>query len=174
MNPTSVQPQQSRVVNSTRDPAQPQPQWDVFVSHRGPDTKWNFVEDMKRELPGRRVFLDMDDLHVGAEGWEQILQALTTARIVLVVISPGFQSSAWCLEELRIALLRRHTVRLVYWDTGHGQVDEGALLEALKDYRASIPQHQSPARSSATVIAAWRAALLDAAGIVARLHKSSF
>ena len=129
---------------------------------------------MKIELPGRRVFVDKDDLYIGQSGWQQILKALTAARIVLVVISPGFQSSAWCLEELRIALLRPETVRLVYWDTKHGHVDEAALADAWKDYKRSIQLQQSPALSEDGVIAAWRAALVAAAGIVARLYKPSF
>ncbi len=154
-------------------PSPGQPQWDVFISHRGPDTKGNVVEAIKRELLGRRVFVDKDDLLNGTKNWPQILQALTTARLVLVVITSQFQQSAWCLEELRIALLRPRNIRIVYWDAKRGHVDEVALAEAMKGFQKSsqLKLHHDPAQSSEAVAAAWRAALREAAEIVAKSHK---
>ncbi len=106
--PPQVQPQ-----SGTPTAAVSHTDWDVFVSHRGPDTKWNFAEDMKVELPDRNVFVDKSDLHPGPNGtgWDSILYALTTARVVLVVLSDRFQESAYCMEELRIAQQRPDTVR---------------------------------------------------------------
>ena len=119
------------------------------------------------------MFLDKDDLHLGEQSWQKILQALTTARIVLVVISPGFQRSAWCLEELRIALLRPGTVRIVYWDMEPGDLDEPALAEAAEKYEGCSRLHDSPVPLAGLPVEVWRRALDEAAALTGKVHKKS-
>ncbi|KAK9824193.1 hypothetical protein WJX72_008440 [[Myrmecia] bisecta] len=63
--------------------------YDVFVSHRGPDTKRNFVELLLDKLRGREVFVDKWGLEPGVFNWDTIKAALRwlealecTAKIV--------------------------------------------------------------------------------------------
>ena len=56
--------------NGSAAPAQPP--WDVFVSHRGPDTKMGFVDALQRHMKARRVFVDRVGLQPGQRNWETI------------------------------------------------------------------------------------------------------
>ena len=67
---------QSSLVSSTSGVAVPDTDrplpWDVFVSHRGPDTKMGFVDALQRHMQARRVFVDRFGLQPGQRNWDTI------------------------------------------------------------------------------------------------------
>jgi hypothetical protein len=140
--------------------------WDLFVSHRGPDTKRSFVEYLQLALPGRNVFVDRTSLRKGDVGWETIKGALCTSRIVLIVLSSRYQESPWCLEELRIAFQLRKQGKLdivlvVCYGVGVQRIDEDALNKSLREW-----QHYG----ADNPVAGWREALEAARGITGSWH----
>lgn len=140
--------------------------WDVFVSHRGPDTKRNFVEYLQLALPGRNIFVDRVSLRKADVGWETIVGALSTARIVLIVLSPEYQRSFWCLEELRIAFQQREQgkadIHVVAFGTGVQKIDMDALNDSLQQWQ----QHYG----AGNPLADWQDALQYARGITGSWH----
>ena len=91
--------------------------FDVFLSHRGPDSKLEFCSFLYESLrrAGLRPFVDNKNIRKGEEGWQQIETALRGAKLVLVVFSEGFTRSQWCLDELEIMMQQPGKVMPVFY-----------------------------------------------------------
>lgn len=76
--------------------------YDVFLSFRGKDTRYNFVghlhEDLKRN--GIDTFLDDEGLRRGSDIGPTLLQTIKESRIAVIVFSKNYPDSCWCLNEL--------------------------------------------------------------------------
>ena len=143
---------------------------DVFISHRGPDTKLKLVSHLKGRL-GRAnldVFLD-SDLKLGSSAWPGVLAKLRGATRVVLVLSPQFEDSWYCLEELRIAVERRQPLSVlpVFIDREPGDYDDDKLERAFKKLRNDMP------RAPASIVGRWRSAFHDVGQITGLKHDSS-
>ncbi|KAG0586335.1 hypothetical protein KC19_2G083500 [Ceratodon purpureus] len=80
--------------------------YDVFISHRGPDAKTGFVSFLHRDLKaaGLLPFLDCKSIDMGEDSWECIEDAIRKTSIAVVVFSESFAQSEWCLRELHVML----------------------------------------------------------------------
>lgn len=77
--------------------------YDVFISHCGQDCKRDFAVLLRRELQelaGVRCFFDERDLHPGDNAAKEMLAAMQSARIGIVILSQGFFAREWCIKEL--------------------------------------------------------------------------
>jgi hypothetical protein len=133
----------------------------VFISHRGPDTKTTFVDGLRRELPGRRVFVD-EYMDKGVDNWATIKSTLDQARVVVLVLSPGYHESPWCLEEMRLAFEAGKETRVIFFNTTPGQVDKLNLKPALRK-----AQQSSQLACNQDLLSKWQAALAQAKTVVA-------
>ncbi|KAL2559604.1 transmembrane receptor [Forsythia ovata] len=96
--------------DSESTPAAFRLKWDVFLSFRGEDTRNNFTDLLYNTLFSNdiRVFRDNDGMDRGDEIAPSLLEAIEDSAAAVVVISPKYASSRWCLEELaRICELRK-------------------------------------------------------------------
>ncbi|KAM5573635.1 hypothetical protein ABKV19_013265 [Rosa sericea] len=80
-------------------------QWkyDVFLSFRGADTRRSIASEIYDGLQNKRgikTFLDDQDLEVGDVISPSLLTAIEESRFAIVVLSPNYAFSTWCLEEL--------------------------------------------------------------------------
>ncbi|KAI3796951.1 hypothetical protein L1987_39638 [Smallanthus sonchifolius] len=82
----------------------PRPGWkhDVFLSFRGEDTRYNFVDHLYTALiqHGIDVFKDDKTLPIGQPISPELLKAIEESRFAVVVFSEKYAESSWCLEEL--------------------------------------------------------------------------
>jgi hypothetical protein len=134
----------------------------VFVSHRGPDTKGTWADGISVQLGHRKVFVDKYSLKNGTKAWDDIRHALQAANIVVLVMSPRFQESAYCLEELRLAMERARNesrVRMVFQDQPPGQVNKDQLKKAAKEYR-----NDCRLGTDTDIVAKWKNAIKEAGG----------
>jgi hypothetical protein len=76
--------------------------YDVFISFRGADTRNTFVDHLYAHLTRKGIFAFKDDkrLEKGKPLSPQLLQAIQSSRISIVVFSERFANSTWCLEEM--------------------------------------------------------------------------
>ncbi|XP_004309608.1 PREDICTED: disease resistance protein At4g27190-like [Fragaria vesca subsp. vesca] len=77
--------------------------YDVFLSFRGPDTRRGITSQLYDQLHNKRrvaTFMDDRDLEVGDAISPTLLKAIEESRFAIVVLSPNYASSTWCLEEL--------------------------------------------------------------------------
>jgi hypothetical protein len=88
--------------------------YDVFLSHRGPDTKTGFVgflyEDLKKH--GIQPYLDCKSICIGEECWESIEDGIKNTPIAVVVFSERYAESEWCLKELNV-MLEAHSCKKI-------------------------------------------------------------
>ncbi|KAG0562812.1 hypothetical protein KC19_9G173000 [Ceratodon purpureus] len=77
-------------------------QYDVFLCHRGPDTKFGFASYLSERLEGAglRPFLDYKSIVHGQDSQACMDSAVKTTPIALVIFSEKFVDSEWCLNEL--------------------------------------------------------------------------
>ncbi|KAG0584173.1 hypothetical protein KC19_3G190400 [Ceratodon purpureus] len=89
--------------------------YDVFLSHRGPDTKTGFVSYLYNALKdaGLRPFLDCKSIDKGQPSWNCIEHAIRTAPVALVIFSESFAQSEWCLKELHVMLESQPSVKVL-------------------------------------------------------------
>ena len=89
---------------------------DCFMSHRGPDTKRDYVVPLAktlRELYEFKIFVDCEPVNelsrnaLDLDKGEVIRHSLWKCRVVLVFLSRDFHNSKWCLLELYTALYRQ-------------------------------------------------------------------
>ncbi|XP_050276920.1 disease resistance protein RPV1-like isoform X2 [Quercus robur] len=76
--------------------------WHVFLSFRGEDTRYPFINNLYTTLhnKGIRAFRDDDGLRRGDEIAPTLLDAIEESAASIVIISQNYASSRWCLEEL--------------------------------------------------------------------------
>ncbi|KAL6182236.1 hypothetical protein ACLB2K_043659 [Fragaria x ananassa] len=81
------------------------PRWkhDVFINFRGMDTRNGFLSHLHDELQNTENLNIVRDDGPDAKGQliaPYLLKAIEESRFALVVLSPNFAGSSWCLEEL--------------------------------------------------------------------------
>lgn len=91
-------------------------EYDVFLNHRGPDTKKNFASFLYRRLHlhGFQAFLDQKELQQGDNFDSQIKAAIKSASVHVAIFSPRYAESPWCLKELLLMLETGATIIPVF------------------------------------------------------------
>ena len=134
--------------------------YDVFVSFRGDDIRTNFKAYLLAafDLKRIRAFRDDVDLRRGAEIGPELLKAIETSRIAVVVFTKNYATSSWCLDELvkimECKKLLYQRVLPIYYDVSQSEVQDqkGIFVEAL----LKGPEDK---------VNNWRAALMEAADL---------
>jgi leucine-rich repeat protein SHOC2 len=137
--------------------------YDVFISHRGPDTKTGFVSFLEKDLraAGLQAFLDCKSINVVEDSWESIEHAIKKTPIAVVIFSERFAESAWCLRELHV-MLHSPGVKVVpvFYNVRPSEVryvESGKLKDGFEKLTS---------RHDKTVIEEWRADLERASQIM--------
>ncbi|KAG0619371.1 hypothetical protein M758_4G134900 [Ceratodon purpureus] len=141
--------------------------YDVFISHRGPDTKTGFVSFLHRDLEaaGLLPFLDCKSIDIGEDSWECIEHAIRKTPIAVVVFSESFAQSKWCLRELHV-MLHTPSVKVlpVFYKVRPSEVrfpESGQLKDG---FQKLIGRHDK------IVIEQWRADLEQASKLMGWEH----
>lgn len=76
--------------------------YDVFLSFRGPDIRYGFVDCLYEFLDtaGFHVFMDNEELRVGEFIARGIQDAINNSKLLIPIFSKGYTSSKWCLMEI--------------------------------------------------------------------------
>nr|AFP55569.1 TIR-NBS-LRR [Rosa rugosa] len=118
-------------------------QWkyDVFLSFRGEDTRKGFTDYLYIELQrqGIRTFRDDPQLERGTAISPELLTAIEQSRFAIVVLSPKYATSTWCLRELSKILEcmeERGTILPIFYevDPSHVRHQRGSFAEAFQEH----------------------------------------
>lgn len=92
--------------------------YDVFISHRGPDSKKTLASHLYYRLVERRLrpFLDREVLQKGQELEIQIKKAIANASVHIVIFSETYGESEWCMNELEGMLETRAPIIPVFYN----------------------------------------------------------
>ncbi|XP_028791380.1 TMV resistance protein N-like [Neltuma alba] len=120
--------------------------YDLFLSFRGEDTRDGFTSELYSALgrSGIHAFMDDEGVERGEEISASLLQAIERSRIALVILSPDYASSRWCLDELvNIIECRRSAAQVVIpifynTDPSHVRKQTGTYGEAMKRHEQRL------------------------------------
>ena len=128
--------------------------YDVFVSyrHKPPVLDWirnHFFPVLEQWLPNAmpvehetRIFIDWDEIEIGAAWPAKLRQALKQSRCVLAVWSPEYFRSDWCLAEWRTLMERERLLGL-----GTEQQSEGLIYPVVFADGEHFPQEAQSTQS---------------------------
>ena len=75
--------------------------YDVFISFRGVDTRYNFTSHLHKALLQKNLETYVDDrLERGDKIEHSLLNAIEDSKLSLLIFSENYASSTWCLNEL--------------------------------------------------------------------------
>ncbi|GLJ16856.1 hypothetical protein SUGI_0290500, partial [Cryptomeria japonica] len=117
--------------------------YDVFINHRGPDTKQTLAASIYRalKLMGLRVFLDEPELDLGDSIPSEIQHAIATSFLHIAILSPTYAESTWCLEELSLMLKTGQTIIPLFYNVDINHIrwirkGDGPYAEAVSKLEA--------------------------------------
>uniref|UniRef100_A0A1J3J249 Protein SUPPRESSOR OF npr1-1, CONSTITUTIVE 1 n=1 Tax=Noccaea caerulescens TaxID=107243 RepID=A0A1J3J249_NOCCA len=131
--------------------------YDVFLSFRGEDTRDNFAGHLYKALDKEvRVFLDDVGMERGHEIDPSLVAAMEDSAAAVVVLSPNYANSHWCLDELaKLCDLRswldRPMLPIFY------KVDPSHVRKQNHHFEKHFEEHAK--RFSEKEIRRWRAAM---------------
>ncbi|XP_030959428.1 TMV resistance protein N-like [Quercus lobata] len=143
-------------------------EYQVFVSFRGADIRTGFKSHFFAALNHERIGAYRDDIDLprGGEIGPELLKAIETSRIAVVVFSKNYATSDWCLDELvkimECKRLLNQRVLPIFYD-----VSQSEVLEQMGNFAEALLKGPEDKVNN------WRAALTEAAGL-AGLHLEQY
>ncbi|XP_054775713.1 disease resistance protein RPV1-like [Prosopis cineraria] len=134
--------------------------WDVFLSFRGADTRGCLTKPLFSSLQshGVRVFYDDDGLDRGDQIAPSLLEAIDDSAASIIIISPNYASSHWCLEELAEICKCRRLILPVFFN-----VDPRDVRKQGGPFEDSFKIHEKKRREDEVI--RWRKAMNKVGGI---------
>ncbi|KAL5196519.1 hypothetical protein ABZP36_000031 [Zizania latifolia] len=100
-----------------------EPRYDVFINHRGVDTKRTVARLLYDRLvvgggggSGIRAFLDNMSMRPGDRLEDRISAAITDCAVAVAIFSPHYCDSEYCLRELAMLVESRKIIIPIFYD----------------------------------------------------------
>lgn len=144
------------------------PSWKfhVFISFRGEETRNKFTDHLYAAFKqsGLTVFKDDIELQRGEPIAPELLNAIDQSLSSVVVLSPDYASSRWCLDELLNILrsriqLGRHVFPIFY------DVDPTDVRHQRGSFAEAFDKHGEKFGSDSEKVRKWREALTEVANL---------
>uniref|UniRef100_A0A7N2L9T0 TIR domain-containing protein n=1 Tax=Quercus lobata TaxID=97700 RepID=A0A7N2L9T0_QUELO len=138
--------------------------YDVFLSFRGEDTRNGFTSHLNGILRynGINTFMD-DELPRGEKISTELLEAIESSKISIIVFSKNYASSTWCLDELVKILECKNSGQMVL--PVFYKVDPSDVRNQQKKIGEALEQHEKKFKDNIEKVQRWRAALNEASHI---------
>ncbi|XP_056171876.1 disease resistance protein L6-like [Syzygium oleosum] len=144
--------------------------YEVFLSFRGPDTRYSFTDHLYNGLhdAGIHAFRDDDELSQGENIRPKLMAAITTSKILIPILSVTYGTSNWCLDELVQIMKRKNNngqmVLPIFYkvkpaDVGH-QI--GSFGKAFHERKRRLLKRSS---FDLTILEKWKQALLEVSNL---------
>ncbi|RXH86811.1 hypothetical protein DVH24_022084 [Malus domestica] len=116
--------------------------YDVFLSFTGVDTRRGFVSHLYHELckyQGITTFYDDRELERGTSISPELLSAIEASHTAIVVLSPKYAHSKWCLDELTNivqCMEARKSILPVFYETNPSDIgnQRASFAEAFTEH----------------------------------------
>ncbi|XP_059439740.1 probable 2' cyclic ADP-D-ribose synthase BdTIR [Corylus avellana] len=91
---------------------------DVFINHRGSDTKKNIAGLLYEHLSrlGIKPFMDSRNMKPGDKLFDEIDAAIGNCKVAVALLSPNYCESRHCLRELTLFMESNKRVLPIFWD----------------------------------------------------------
>lgn len=123
-----------------------QPPCDVFINHRGIDTKKNVAGLLYDQLGQLRLrpFLDSKNMKPGDKLFDKIDNAIRGCKVGVAVFSPRYCNSYFCLHELSLLMETKKRVIPIFCDVKPSELrvkDNGSCAtEDLRRFRWALEE----------------------------------
>nr|XP_023886681.1 TMV resistance protein N-like [Quercus suber] len=143
--------------------------YDVFLSFRGEDTRYNFTSHLYKALCGKgfNTFIDDDNLQRGEEISIELLKAIELSKISIVIFSKNYASSTWCLKELVKILECKNYGQLVL--PVFYNVNPSEVRKQVGKFGIALTKHEE--KENTDKVQSWRAALTKATNLAGFSYK---
>ncbi|KAK3204725.1 hypothetical protein Dsin_018771 [Dipteronia sinensis] len=143
----------------------PQFKYDVFLSFRGEDTRYNFISHLHAALSKKNIKIFIDyQLRKGDEISPSLLTAIEESRISIVVFSKHYASSTWCLQELVKILECREMYGQIVIPVFHG-IYASDVRKQTGTFSDAFAKHEQVFGYKSERLQRWRTALTKAANL---------
>ncbi|XP_068504201.1 disease resistance protein Roq1-like [Phaseolus vulgaris] len=139
--------------------------YDVFLSFRGKDTRYAFTANLFKALDDKGIhsFFDDDKLESGEEITATLVKAIEESRIAIVVLSPNYASSSFCLDEIA-TILHCKTKGLLVIPVFYN-VDPSHVRHQKGSYEEALAKHQKRFKAKKEKLQKWKLALRQVADL---------
>ena len=141
-------------------------QWDydVFLSFRGEDTRNNFTSHLYKALCDKGINTFMDDsLQKGEEISMELVKAIESSMISIVIFSKNFASSTWCLNELVKIFECRNNGQLIY--PIFYKVSPSEIRKQDGEFGIALAEHEEKFKDDKEKVPRWKTTLTEAANL---------
>ncbi|XP_020421241.1 toll/interleukin-1 receptor-like protein [Prunus persica] len=149
---------------STSAPSASPWKYHVFLSFRGIDTRRRFVAHLYHRLWFRSIttFRDDNELVRGTTISPNLLRAIEESRIAIVILSPNYASSSWCLDEVSkiVECMDVDTILPIFYD-----VDPTDVRKQMGTFAEAFNKHKKNFKKDKAKVQRWRAALTKVSNI---------
>ncbi|KAL0007748.1 hypothetical protein SO802_009250 [Lithocarpus litseifolius] len=138
--------------------------YNVFLSFRGEDTRNNFTGHLYKALcdQGINTFID-NSLQKGEEISTELVKAIESSMISIVIFSKNFASSTWCLSELVKIFECRSNGQLVY--PIFYKVSPSEIRKQDGEFGNALVEHEEKFKDDIKKVQRWRTTLTEAANL---------
>lgn len=142
-----------------------QGKYDVFLSFRG-ETRRTFTDHLFKALKDRGINVFRDhEIERGIDLPSILSNAIKESKIAIIVLSPDYASSTWCLQELSKAFEQMKDWKTIqriipiFYNVEPSDVrkQRGTFDESFKKHEENLIEHKR--------LQQWRTALTDVSGI---------
>ncbi|MED6107802.1 hypothetical protein PIB30_017692 [Stylosanthes scabra] len=140
--------------------------YDVFISFRGQDTRYGFTGYLYEALSNKGIhsFIDDQELQKGDEITPSLLRSIQESRIAIIVLSPNYASSSFCLDEL---------VHILHYIKGNNRlvlpvfykVDPSDVRHLKKSFGEAMAKHEERFKNDMNKVHKWKKALHQIANL---------
>ncbi|XP_019168421.1 PREDICTED: TMV resistance protein N-like isoform X2 [Ipomoea nil] len=140
-------------------------EYDVFLSFRGEDTRKTFTDHLYSALHqvGIRTFRDEEELTKGEYLAPELVKAIQSSRIAVIILSKDYASSRWCLDELVeiVELKEKRKLRVfpIFYN-----IDPSEVRKQSGSYGMALSKHKERF-SGSDKVQKWRDALTKVANM---------
>ncbi|XP_058769093.1 disease resistance protein RPV1-like isoform X2 [Vicia villosa] len=136
----------------------------VFLSFRGEDTRQGFTGHLFASLERRgiKTFKDDHDLKRGEVISVELNKAIEESMFAIIILSPNYASSTWCLDELQKILECNKSFGQAVFPIFHG-VDPSDVRHQRGSFTKAFRKHEEKFRKDRNKIQRWRDALREVA-----------
>ncbi|KAK3441468.1 hypothetical protein EUGRSUZ_B01839, partial [Eucalyptus grandis] len=140
--------------------------YEVFLSFSGPDTGDGFTDHLYHGLlrAGIHTFSDDDELCHGEDMKPLLMEAITSSKILIPILSVNYGTSSWCLDELVQIMERKNyngqIVLPIFYKVKPAKVryQTGRFGEAFHERESRLRERSS---FDLAILEKWKQALLE-------------
>ncbi|KAK4596407.1 hypothetical protein RGQ29_014439, partial [Quercus rubra] len=147
--------------------------YDVFLSFRGEDTRNGFTSNLNGILRHNGINTFMDDkLQRGENISTELLEAIESSRISIIVFSKNYAFSTWCLDELVKIFECKNNGQVVL--PVFYKVDPSDVRNQNGKFGEAFTKHEEKFKDDKKKVQEWRAALKEASNISGWHYKNEY